>query len=139
MRGAQWWVVCIACFLACLEQRRSAAESPADGLEPARVDRRGPVLVRAGKQQAARPAAAKRVHSVRAFIFSPKGVAPGRELYTLAVAGDDELSSLNSLTMLGDAVDVRAWQRAARDLELMRSSVSWRVTAPLRLIRRLAR
>ena len=66
-------------------------------------------------------------------------VAPGRELYTLAVAGDDELSSLNSLTMLGDAVDVRAWQRAARDLELMRSSVSWRVTAPLRLIRRLAR
>jgi SAM-dependent methyltransferase len=66
-------------------------------------------------------------------------VEPGRELYTLVVAGDAELSSLNSLTMLGDAVDVRAWQRAARDLELMRNSVSWRVTAPLRLLRRLAR
>jgi ubiquinone/menaquinone biosynthesis C-methylase UbiE len=80
--------------------------------------------------------------AVTTAVLKTMSVAPGQELFTLAVAGDGELPVLTSLTMLGDAVDVRAWQRAAtseRDLELLRSSVSWRVTAPLRRLRRLVR
>jgi ubiquinone/menaquinone biosynthesis C-methylase UbiE len=77
--------------------------------------------------------------SLATTVRKTKGVAWGEELFTIAVAGDSELPGLASVTMLGDAVDVRAWQHAARDLELLRGSVSWRLTAPLRRLRRLAR
>jgi len=69
-------------------------------------------------------------------------VEEGEELFVLAVAGNGTLPVVPSLTMLGDAVDVRAWERVVaseRDLEQMRASLSWRVTAPLRVLRRLAR
>lgn len=68
-------------------------------------------------------------------------IRDGDELFILAVAGDATLPALSSLTMLGDAVDVRAWERVVaseRDLEQMRASLSWRVTRPLRVLRRLA-
>jgi len=89
------------------------------------------------------------------------GAAPGEELYTLAVAGDAPLPSMRGTAVLTDAVDLKAWDdraaefrtrekafqareqalqaevRAARDaLEAMESSVSWRVTSPLRSAKR---
>jgi len=86
------------------------------------------------------------------------GAAPGEELYTLAVAGDAPLPSMRGIAVLTDAVDLKAWEdqlrarerafqareqglqaevRAAREaLEAIESSVSWRVTSPLRSAKR---
>lgn len=65
-------------------------------------------------------------------------VLPGEELFTLAVAGDGDLPELEPLTMLGDPVDVRSWQRTVsleRELQLVRRSASWRLTSPLRAVK----
>ncbi len=102
----------------------------------------------------ARSSAVEIASSVRKVV----GAAPGEELYTLAVAGDAPLPSMQGTAVLTDPVDLKAWEdqmaqlreafqareqalraevRAARDaLEAMESSVSWRVTSPLRSTKR---
>lgn len=75
---------------------------------------------------------------LKAKVRKAARVVPGEELFTLAVAGDADLPELEPLTMLGDPVDVRSWQRTLsleRELQLVRRSASWRLTSPLRAVR----
>jgi len=93
------------------------------------------------------------------------GAAPGEEVYTIAVACDGPLPSMGGTAVLTDAVDLKGWAgqvaqlqareevfrareealhealevqvRAAREaVESLESSVSWRLTSPLRSAKR---
>ncbi len=77
---------------------------------------------------------------IAASVRKVVGVASGEEVYTLAVAGDGPLPVMRGTAMLTDAIDLRWWHgqltALERELEALRSSVSWRATAPLRSAKR---
>ncbi len=76
---------------------------------------------------------------IAASVRKVTGVAPGEEVYTLAVAADGPLPVLRGTAMLTDAVDLRWWHDKVtaleRELDTLFGSVSWRITAPLRSAR----
>jgi hypothetical protein len=74
---------------------------------------------------------------------------PGSELYTVAAASDAPLAEMRGELALTGCLDIGgaiahalAKDRHARDLERQRDSIlasaSWRLTAPLRALKRLA-
>jgi hypothetical protein len=81
----------------------------------------------------------------------PRRVAagtPGSELYTVAAASDAPLPEMSAALVMTDSFDIGgvlahaiAMDRHARDLERQRDAIlaspSWRVTAPLRALKRL--
>ncbi len=84
---------------------------------------------------------------IAASVRKVAGVAPGEEVYTLAVAADGPLPVMPGTAVLTDAIDLRWWHGQVtalqgqvtaleRGLEALQSSVSWRVTAPLRSAKR---
>lgn len=77
---------------------------------------------------------------IAASVRKVAGVAPGEEVYTLAVAADGPLPVMPGTAILTDAFDLRWWHDAVtaleRELEALQSSVSWRMTGPLRSAKR---
>lgn len=81
---------------------------------------------------------------VAASVRKVAGVAPGEEVYTLAVAAGGPLPVMLGTAILTDAIDLRWWHdkvtASERELDALTGSVSWRITAPLRSAgRRLGR
>jgi len=77
---------------------------------------------------------------VAASVRKVAGIAPGEEVYTLAVAGDGPLPVMPAIAILTDTFDLRWWHDKVtaleRELDTLQSSVIWRVTAPLRSAKR---
>lgn len=77
---------------------------------------------------------------IAASVRKVAGIAPGEEVYTLAVAADGPLPVMGGAAILTGAIDLRWWHDKVTALEHERDallgSVSWRITAPLRSARR---
>jgi len=78
---------------------------------------------------------------IAASVRKVASVAPGEEVYTIAVAADGPLPAMRGIAILTDTFDLRWWHDKVTALEreldgLKKSSVSWRVTAPLRSAKR---
>jgi len=73
---------------------------------------------------------------IAASVRKVAGLAAGEEVYTLAVASDGPLPVMRGIAILTDTFDLRWWHDKQRELEALQSSVSWRVTAPLRSAKR---
>jgi len=84
---------------------------------------------------------------IAASVRKVAGIAPGEEVYTLAVAADGPLPVMGGAAILTGAIDLRWWhdkvtaleheRRADREaMDALLGSVSWRITAPLRSARR---
>ena len=77
---------------------------------------------------------------IAASVRKVAGVAPGEEVYTLAVAADGPLPVMGGTAILTDAIDLRWWHDKVtaleRELDALQNSVSWRITQPLRSAKR---
>jgi len=77
---------------------------------------------------------------VAASVRKVAGIAPGEEVYTLAVAGDGPLPVMPAIAILTDAIDLRWWHDKVtalqHELNALQGSASWRITAPLRSAKR---
>jgi ubiquinone/menaquinone biosynthesis C-methylase UbiE len=73
---------------------------------------------------------------IAASVRKVAGVAPGEEVYTLAVAAEGPLPVMAATAILADAIDLRWWHDKVaaleHELDALQNSMSWRATAPLR-------
>jgi len=77
---------------------------------------------------------------IAASVRKVAGIAPGQEVYTLAVAADGPLPVMRGAAVLTDTFDLRWWHDKVtaleRELDALHGSLIWRVTAPLRSAKR---